>query len=142
MNSMAWYNALARPTWTPSPSTIRLIWTILYPIIAVTFGFVFIQAFRGQLPWIVVLPFAINLASNLTFTLILFGLRNLPLASVDILVVLGTIVWAIIAVWPHYRWVAVAQSPYLIWVSIATVLQFSITWANRQTASGEAPGSV
>jgi hypothetical protein len=30
--------------------------------------------------------------------------QNLPLASVDILVVLGTIVWMIVAVWPHFRW--------------------------------------
>ncbi len=50
MDWMTWYNALAKPTWTPSPSRIRLIWTILYPIIAVTFGFVFVQALRGKLP--------------------------------------------------------------------------------------------
>ena len=136
---MTWYNALAKPAWTPSPPTIRLIWTILYPIIAVTFGFVFVQAFRGKLPFLVALPFAINLASNLIFTPILFGLRNLTLASIDVLVVLGTIIWAIIFVWPQYPWVAVVQTPYLAWVAIATVLQFSITWANRQTAPGEAP---
>ena len=81
--------------------------------------------------WRVALPFAINLVANLIFTPILFGLRNLPLAAVDILIVWGTILWMIIAVWRHYRWVAVAQVPYLIWVSIATVLQLSITWMNR-----------
>jgi len=32
----------------------------------------------------------------------------------------------------RYRWVAVAQVPYFIWVSIATVLQLSITWMNRE----------
>lgn len=131
MGWLTWYNALAKPTWTPSPSTISLIWTILYPIIAVTFGFAFVQAFRRKLPWRVALPFAINLVSNLVFMPILAGLRNLPLASVDILVVLGTIVWSMVAVWPHYRWVAVAQVPYLVWVSIATVLQLSMTWMNR-----------
>ncbi|HOB75165.1 MAG TPA: tryptophan-rich sensory protein [Phycisphaerae bacterium] len=131
MDWMTWYNALARPDWTPSPSTIGLIWRILYPIIIVSFGFVFVQTFRGKLPWRVALPFAINLVSNLIFTPIQFGLRNLTLASVDILVVLVTIVWSIVVIWPRYRWVAVAQLPYLIWVSIATVLQLSITWMNR-----------
>lgn len=43
---------------------------------------------------------------------------------------LGTIIWAAIAVWPHYRWIAVAQLPYFVWVSIASVLQLSITWMN------------
>ena len=77
------------------------------------------------------LPFAINLAANLLFTPIQFGLRNLPLASIDIIVVWGTIVWMVSAVWKYYRWVAIAQAPYFAWVSVATVLQLSITWMNR-----------
>ncbi len=125
-----WYNSLAKPSWTPAPSTIGTIWTILYPIIAVTFGFVFMQAVRKKLPWLVALPFTINLVSNLTFTPIQFGLRNLPLAAVDILIVLGTIIWMIAAIWRHYRWVAVAQVPYFVWVSLATILQLSITAMN------------
>ena len=128
-----WYNSLAKPSWTPAPSTIGLIWQILYPIILVSFGFVFVQAFRGKVPWWVAAPFAINLIANVIFMPILAGLRNLPLASVDILVVWTTIIVPMIVVWPHYRWIAVAQVPYLIWVSIATVLQLSITWMNWKT---------
>ena len=89
------------------------------------------QAGRGRLPMLVALPFAINLVANLMFTPIQFGMRNLQLAAVDILVVWGTIVWMMLAVWPRYRWVAAAQVPYFVWVSIATVLQLSITWMNR-----------
>ena len=130
MSWMEWYNGLAKPSWTPAPPTIGLIWQILYPIILVTFGFVCGQAFRGKVPWWVAVPFAINLVANLAFTPIQFGLRNLPLASVDILLVWTTIIGTIIVVWPYYRWVAVTQVPYLIWVSLATVLQLSITWMN------------
>jgi tryptophan-rich sensory protein len=130
MSWIDWYNALTKPAWTPAPGTIGTIWQILYPIILISFGFVFVQAFRGKVPWVVALPFAINLVANLIFTPIQFGMRNLPLAALDIAVVWVTIVWCIVAVWPHYRWVAIAQIPYLIWVSIATVLQFSITWMN------------
>ena len=126
-----WYNSLAKPTWTPSPATIGLIWTILYPIIAVSFGFVFVQVFRKKLPWSVALPFAINLVANLLFMPIFAGMRNVPLAAVDILIVWATIIWCVVAVWRHYRWVAVVQGPYFIWVSIATVLQLSITVMNR-----------
>jgi tryptophan-rich sensory protein len=100
-------------------------------VILATFGYVFVQAARDRLPLVVALPFAINLAANLLFTPIQFGMRNLPLAAVDILLVWATILWMMLAVWPHHRWVAVAQVPYFIWVSIATVLQLSITWMNR-----------
>ena len=130
MTWMDWYNSLAKPGWTPSPPTIGLIWQILYPIIVVTFGFVFVQAIRKKLRWLVTVPFAINLAANLIFTTIQFGLRNLPLACVDILIVWSTIIWMVVAIWPHYKWVAVAQVPYFVWVSIAAVLQMSITWMN------------
>ena len=126
-----WYNSLWKPSWTPAPQTIGTIWQILYPVILGTFGYVFTQAFRGRIPAAVAIPFAINLVANVIFTPIQFGLRNLDLAALDILVVWGSLVWLMVAVWPHFRWVAVAQVPYLAWVSIATVLQLSITWNNR-----------
>ena len=125
-----WYDNLAKPSWTPAPATIGLIWQILYPIILISFGFVFVQAIRKKLPWQVALPFAINLVANLIFTPIQFEMRNLPLAAVDILIVWGTIIWCVVAVWPHFKSVAVAQGPYFVWVSIAMVLQMSITWMN------------
>ncbi|QDV71368.1 TspO/MBR family protein [Rosistilla carotiformis] len=130
MTWIEWYNGLDKPSWTPAPGTIGLIWQLLYPVIIVTFGFVFVQAFRKRLPWLVALPFAINLVANLCFTPIQFGLRNLPLAAVDILIVWTTILWMMFAIWKHYRLIAVAQIPYLIWVSIATTLQLAITWNN------------
>ena len=126
MTWIEWYDSLVKPAWTPAPATIGLIWQILYPIIFISFGFVFVQTFRSKVGWPVALPFAINLVANLIFTPIQFGMRNLPLATVDILVVWATIIWCMMTVWPHFKWVAIAQGPYL-----ATVLQLSITWMNR-----------
>jgi len=130
MEWLEWYNALNKPSWTPEPATIGLVWQILYPIILVTFGFVVFQAFRKKIPWKVVLPFAINLAANLSFPLVQMQLRNLPLATVLIAIVWITIVWMMVAVWKHHKWVALAQLPYFIWVSIASVLQVLITINN------------
>jgi translocator protein len=130
MTWMQWYDNLAKPTWTPSPATIGLIWTLLYPIIFVSFAFVFLMAFRGKISRMVVLPFAINLVANALFMPIFAGLKNVPLAAVDIVIVWTTIIWCVIAVWPHFRWVALAQGPYFVWVSIATALQMSITAMN------------
>lgn len=130
MNWREWYDALEKPSWTPEPATIGFIWQCLYPIILVTFTWVFWKASRREIPWQVALPFVINLIANLIFTPIQFGWRNLPLAALDILVVWGTIIWMVIAVWRYLPWIAMAQMPYLVWVSIATVLQLLITWKN------------
>jgi tryptophan-rich sensory protein len=128
MTWMEWYDSLAKPAWTPDPATIGLIWTILYPIIVFSFGFVFLRAFQGKVPWMVAVPFTINLVANLSFMPIFSGLRSVPLATVDILIVWATIIWCVIAIWPSYRWIALAQVPYFVWVSLATVIQLSITW--------------
>jgi tryptophan-rich sensory protein len=77
-----------------------------------------------------VVPFAVNLVANLLFMPIFSGLRSVPLAAVDILIVWATILWCVIVVWPAYKWVAAAQVPYFVWVSIATVIQLSITMTN------------
>lgn len=130
MTWIEWYDSLSKPSWTPAPSTISLIWTILYPVIVASFGFVFVQAFRRKLPRRVALPFAVNLVANLLFMPIFAGLRNVPLAAADIVIVWATLVWCIVAVWPHSRWVALAQVPYFVWVTTATVLQLSITAMN------------
>jgi benzodiazapine receptor len=73
----------------------------------------------------------LNLIFNFAFTPIQFGLKNNLLASIDILLVLGTLVWALFAIFPHLKWVAYANIPYLLWVSFATILQLTITYLNR-----------
>jgi len=130
MSWRGWYDALDKPGWTPSPGAIGTIWTVLYPIILAVDVTIVVLAGRGRIPWHVVLPFALNLAANIAFTPLLFGARSLGLATLDILVVLATIVWAMAAAWPYARWATIAFIPYLAWVATATVLQFEITRRN------------
>ncbi|MEK7631069.1 MAG: TspO/MBR family protein [Patescibacteria group bacterium] len=127
----SWYQTLIRPSWAPPSWLFGPVWSALYAIIAVTFGAVFYKAFTGKISWMVALPFALNLAFNFIFTPIQFGLKNNLLASIDIILVLGTLVWALVAIWPYAKWIALANIPYVLWVSFATVLQLTITWLNR-----------
>lgn len=133
MNTVNWYSQLIKPTWAPPSWLFGPVWTVLYAIIAVTYGTVFYKAYAGKLPWIVALPFALNLIFNLAFSPIQFGLKNNLLAALDILLVVGTLIWALVAVWhasPDLRWVVYANIPYLLWGIFATVLQITITYLN------------
>ncbi len=134
MDTSQWYSQLIKPTWAPPSWLFGPVWSVLYAIIAVSFGTVFYRAFTKEMPWMVALPFALNLVFNFAFTPIQFGLRNNLLASIDILLVLGTLLWALYAVWhavPDLRWVVYVNIPYLLWVSFATCLQFTIMYLNR-----------
>ncbi len=133
MNTYNWYSQLIKPTWSPPSWLFGPVWTVLYAIIAVSFGTVFYKAFTKQIPWIVALPFALNLLFNFFFTPLQFGLKNNLLASLDILLVLGTLVWALYVIWhvsPSLRWIAYVNIPYILWVTFATCLQLTITYLN------------
>ncbi|MDD5751474.1 MAG: tryptophan-rich sensory protein [Candidatus Peribacteraceae bacterium] len=125
-----WYASQKKPFFAPPAWIFGPVWSVLYVIIIVSFSFVVWKVIKGQWsPW-VLLPFGINLVANLAFSPIQFGLRNNLLAFVDILVVLGSLIWMIRTVAPLSPWVLWAQVPYLLWVSFATILQASVTWLN------------
>lgn len=130
-DTLSWYQALNKPSWAPAENVFGIVWSLLYPIIFAVNIWIIIAVTQSKIGWRVALPFWLNLFFNIIFTPIQFGLRNNLLACLDIVLILATIVWAMIAIWPHYRWITFAFIPYLIWVSIATVLQISITWLNR-----------
>ena len=130
-NAYNWYSILIKPTWAPPSWLFGPVWTFLYILIAVSFGKVFLMAWQKSIPFLVALPFILNLIFNFAFTSLQFELKNNLLAAIDVLLVLGTLVWAMLAIYPHARWVAYIQIPYLLWVSFATVLQLTITYLNK-----------
>jgi translocator protein len=131
MSMNEWYMQLIKPSWSPPSWLFGPVWTFLYILIVVSFGKVFLMLGQKQILFMTALPFILNLIFNLAFTPIQFGLRNLPLAAIDIVLVLATLIWAMVAIYPQARWITYIQIPYLCWVSFATVLQLTITYLNR-----------
>lgn len=129
--SAVWYAQLVKPFFAPPATVFAPVWTVLYIVIIISFGYVLVQFLKRRLPFIVLLPFMLNLVFNAAYTSLQFGLKNNLLAALDILFVLGTLVWAMAVIWRRARWVAYVNIPYLLWVAFACVLQFSITWLNR-----------
>ena len=131
MNTFETYSELVKPNWAPPSWIFGPVWSFLYLLIAISFGAVFYKLATKQIPFMVALPFILNILFNATFTYFQFGLKNNTLAAIDILLVLATLIWAMIAVFPFARWITYIQIPYLLWVSFATVLQLTITYLNR-----------
>ncbi len=131
MNTYNWYSKLIKPPWAPSPWVFGPVWTFLYILIAISFGTVFYMLYKGEIVFLIALPFILNLIFNFSFSIFQFKLKNNLLAAVDIILTLITIIWAMAAIFPHAQWIAYIQIPYLIWVSIATLLQLNITYLNK-----------
>ena len=126
-----WYQTLIKPSWAPPSWLFGPVWTVLYVLIAFSFGTIFYRIYRKKLKPRLALPFILNLIFNFAFTPIQFGLQNNLLAALDILLVLTTLIWAIRIIYKKIRWVALINLPYLAWVSFATILQFTVTYLNR-----------
>lgn len=130
MENTAYYQTLIKPFFAPPSWVFGPVWSVLYLIIFVSFGFVFYKFLQKKVSINTIIPFALNLVFNFLFTPIQFGLQNNLLASVDILLVLVTIVWFMLEIKKHYKWVAYINIPYLMWVTFATIVQLTVTYLN------------
>lgn len=125
-----WYQTLLKPEWAPPAWLFGPVWTVLYAIIFISFGYVFYKVWQGELSYLIALPFVLNLFFNALFTPLQFGLQNNLLAALDIILVLVTLGWALYVIYPFAPWVLYVNIPYFLWVSFATVLQLQILFLN------------
>ena len=130
METYIWYQTLIKPDWAPPAAVFGPVWTALYILIGISFGVVLYEVLNKNWKPKVFLPFGLNLLFNFAFTPIQFGLQNNLLAALDILLVLGTLIWAMKVIYPKRKCLAYLQIPYLLWVSFATILQLTITGLN------------
>ncbi len=130
METYNWYQTLIKPNWAPPAWLFGPVWSVLYFIIAVSYSYVGYLFFKGKISFFILLPFILNLIFNFAFTPLQFGLQNNILAAIDIILVLGTLIWLMVAIYPYAPWVTYVNIPYFLWVSFATVLQLTVTYLN------------
>lgn len=130
MDSKQYYVKTKRPSWAPPSWLFGPVWSVLYILIIISFGYVFYKVFKGDISFIIVLPFILNIIFNILFSPIQWGLRSNLLASIDILFMLITLIWSMVSIYTYYSWITYIQVPYLLWISFAFILQSTITVLN------------
>ncbi len=121
-----WFAALAKPAFYPPNASFGIVWTILYVLIAVSAWL----AWRGGGRAEVLVPWIIQLALNLGWTLAFFGARAPELGMVVIIALLGAAIWTAVAMWPYSQAAALMFAPYILWVAFAAALNWSIVALN------------
>lgn len=123
-----WYEQLAKPSWNPPDGVFGPVWTGLYAANAVAAWRVWRAAgpqARGALTL-----FGAQLALNLGWSVLFFGLRSPDAALVEIGVLLLVIAATLAAFARHDRLAAGLLVPYLAWVAFATALNAAIVALN------------
>jgi len=130
------YAGLTLPNWAPPAWVFGVAWSIIYPLfIAATVYAVYLVT-KKRMPNAVLWALGINWVVNLLFTPIQLGLRPLWPASLDILVVLGSLAFIQWRVWRKSKIIFWLLVPYLLWGTFATALQLTITATNPAQVSG------
>ena len=120
-----WYAGLEKPWFNPPNWLFGPVWTALYTMMAIAGWLVWrergLRGARGALAL-----FGLQLALNILWSLIFFGLERPGAAFVEIAALWSAVCATMIAFWrirPLAGWLFV---PYLLWVSYAAVLNGAV----------------
>lgn len=125
-----WFPTLAKPAWNPPSWVFGPVWTVLYVLMGVALWLVWRQVGLSRARRANVL-FASQLALNLGWSLLFFGLRSPTLALAEIVCLLVVIVLTTVEFRRHSRAAALLMAPYILWVSFASTLNAGIVYLNR-----------
>jgi benzodiazapine receptor len=120
----SWYAGLAKPSWNPPSWIFGPVWTVLYAMMAVAGWLVWRRG--GSQSRIALRWFAIQLALNVGWSAVFFGLQLPGVAFVEILALWVAIATTLVTSWKVSRAAGILLAPYLLWVSFAAVLNFAI----------------
>jgi tryptophan-rich sensory protein len=121
----AWYPALVKPFFTPPDGVFPPVWITLFTLM----GFAAWRVWR-RVGWVAAGPaltiFALQLALNLGWSFLFFGMRWIGAALVEIIVLRAAILWTLMRFARIDRIRAALLVPYLLWVAFAAVLTAAI----------------
>lgn len=119
-----WYDGLRKPAWTPPGWIFGPVWTVFYALMACSAWMVWRKGPEGtRVPLAL---FGAQLALNLFWSGLFFGLRRPGLAFVEILLMWVAILLTVLAFGRISRLASGLMVPYLAWVTFASALNFAI----------------
>jgi tryptophan-rich sensory protein len=119
-----WYAGLVKPPWNPPNWIFGPVWTTLYAMMAVAAWLVWRGGGPKRFPALTL--FCVQLALNVSWSWLFFGLRQPGLALAEILLLwlaIGATAWAFGRL---SRPAAILFIPYLLWVGFAAVLNWTL----------------
>lgn len=125
-----WYASLNKPAFTPPAWVFAPVWTVLFTLMGIAAFLVWRQG-RSRAVRSALAVFVLQLALNVLWSAVFFGLRSIIGGLAVIISLLAAIVWTIKKFRVVSKPAADLLVPYLIWGSFALVLNFSLLLLNR-----------
>lgn len=127
-----WYPTLTKPIFNPPNWIFAPVWTLLYIFMGIAAGLVWNEINSKEKEVKNALKFfIIQLGLNALWSYLFFGLNNVFLAAVEVILLLLMIYETYLKFKPINKNSSYLLIPYMAWVSFASVLTWSIWWLNR-----------
>jgi len=126
-----WYTTLQKPFFNPPNWIFGPVWTLLYLIMGISLYIVWIAKVEKKAKLQGITFFFIQLALNVLWSILFFGLKSPTAALIGIIFLWLAIFLTIrsfLQISKKAGWLLI---PYLVWVSFATILNLSIVILNR-----------
>lgn len=125
-----WYVTLEKPFFNPPNWIFGPVWTLLFVLMGYAAGVVWSSDAPATAKRRALAVYAIQLALNFSWSILFFALKKPLFALVDIVLLLGAIVWCMQLFRPIEARAAHLLWPYLVWVSFAVILNGAIVALN------------
>ena len=122
-----WYSNLNKSFLTPPDWVFAPIWTTLYLFMTIA---IWLAWNKNRKNLNIVLIYFIHLLFNTTWSITFFGLQNIFLALVNLIILIFLIVLLIIKYKDRSRTSAYLMTPYLLWCCFALILNINILILN------------
>ncbi len=124
-----WYKTLAKPSFTPPEWVFPIAWSILYIVMAISWGMILSARNHRQIKKAHFF-FLLHLIFNFSWSFIYFGAHQITYAWIDINCLCIALIATIYYFYKISKLAAYLLLPYLIWVCFANVLNGSIWYLN------------
>jgi tryptophan-rich sensory protein len=121
----SWYPTLAKPAFNPPDWIFAPVWTALFFMMAIAGWRVWRRDGLRKARWALTL-FGLQLALNLGWSVVFFGLRSIGAALTEIAVLLLAVVATAAVFWQRDRVAGMLFIPYAAWVAFALVLNAAL----------------
>ena len=127
----AWYAGLEKPSFNPPNAVFSPVWIGLFALMGVSLYLLWSKAPKDRKVNIALRWFAVQLALNVLWSALFFGLKAPFFAFIEIVVLWAAIFMTIVKSAQVSKWAAFLLVPYILWVSFAAVLNFFLWNLNR-----------
>lgn len=126
-----WYTTLDKPIFNPPNWIFGPVWLTLYTLMGIALYLIWHRGIRKKKVRQAVRLFMIHLVFNAAWSIIFFGMQQIFIALL-VIIVLWIMILMIIARFYELKKIAgYLLIPYILWVSFASVLNASLWMLNR-----------